>query len=94
MQFKESFWRNAGFIKQDIICIQDNLFQHFNELYKVTRFVFPSLPEVVTSISPYIKYYEGLSYNREDLHRRHLRARRTATSQEYTLKLDFAAFHR
>ncbi|XP_029683606.1 disintegrin and metalloproteinase domain-containing protein 10 isoform X1 [Takifugu rubripes] len=47
-----------------------------------------------SSISPYIKHYEGLSYDREALHRRHLRARRATTSQEYTLKLDFTAFHR
>lgn len=52
------------------------------------------LPGFVSSISPYIKHYEGLSYDREALHRRHLRARRATTSQEYTLKLDFTAFHR
>ncbi|XP_041647789.1 disintegrin and metalloproteinase domain-containing protein 10 [Cheilinus undulatus] len=47
----------------------------------------------VNGISPYIKHYEGLSYDREDFHKRHLRAKR-ATHQEYTLKLDFSAFHR
>ncbi|XP_036970924.1 disintegrin and metalloproteinase domain-containing protein 10 isoform X1 [Acanthopagrus latus] len=48
----------------------------------------------VSGISPYIKYYEGLSYDREDLHRMHLRARRATQSHEYTLQLDFTAFHR
>uniref|UniRef100_A0A3P8NE71 ADAM10 endopeptidase n=1 Tax=Astatotilapia calliptera TaxID=8154 RepID=A0A3P8NE71_ASTCA len=48
----------------------------------------------VSSISPYIKYYEGLSYDREDLHRRHLRAKRATQSQDYTLHLNFTAFHR
>ncbi|XP_029939829.1 disintegrin and metalloproteinase domain-containing protein 10 [Salarias fasciatus] len=48
----------------------------------------------VNSISPYIRYYEGLSYNKEDLHRKHLRAKRAARPQEYTLHLDFTAFHR
>lgn len=49
---------------------------------------------VASSISPYLKHYEGLSYDREALHRRHLRARRATASQENTLKLDFTAFHR
>ncbi|XP_022049988.2 disintegrin and metalloproteinase domain-containing protein 10 [Acanthochromis polyacanthus] len=49
---------------------------------------------VSVSISPYIKYYEGLSYDKEDLHRKHLRAKRAAQSQDYTLHLDFTAFHR
>ncbi|XP_076009566.1 disintegrin and metalloproteinase domain-containing protein 10 isoform X2 [Genypterus blacodes] len=48
----------------------------------------------VSSISPYIRHYEGLSYDREDLHRRHLRARRAAWPHEHTLQLDFTAFHR
>ncbi|XP_029285994.1 disintegrin and metalloproteinase domain-containing protein 10 [Cottoperca gobio] len=48
----------------------------------------------VSGISPYIKHYEGLSYDREDLHRKHLRARRASHPQEYTLQLDFTAFHR
>uniref|UniRef100_A0A672IIN6 ADAM10 endopeptidase n=1 Tax=Salarias fasciatus TaxID=181472 RepID=A0A672IIN6_SALFA len=54
--------------------------------------LFPS--GAVNSISPYIRYYEGLSYNKEDLHRKHLRAKRAARPQEYTLHLDFTAFHR
>uniref|UniRef100_H3DDF0 ADAM10 endopeptidase n=1 Tax=Tetraodon nigroviridis TaxID=99883 RepID=H3DDF0_TETNG len=45
-------------------------------------------------ISPYLKRYEGLSYDRAALHRRHLRARRAAGSQENALNLDFTAFHR
>ena len=49
---------------------------------------------VVGSISPYLKHYEGLSYDRDALHRRHLRVRRSTASQENTLKLDFTAFHR
>nr|XP_046247700.1 disintegrin and metalloproteinase domain-containing protein 10 isoform X1 [Scatophagus argus] len=48
----------------------------------------------VSGISRYIKHYEGLSYDREDLHRKHLRARRATQPQEYTLQLDFTAFHR
>ncbi|TDH08520.1 hypothetical protein EPR50_G00098450 [Perca flavescens] len=48
----------------------------------------------VSGISPYIKHYEGLSYDREDLHRKHLRAKRASHLQEHTLQLDFTAFHR
>ncbi|KAM9848627.1 disintegrin and metalloproteinase domain-containing protein 10 [Aulostomus maculatus] len=48
----------------------------------------------VSSISPYINYYEELSYDREDLHKKHLRAKRATEPQEYTLQLDFTAFHR
>ncbi|XP_053286713.1 disintegrin and metalloproteinase domain-containing protein 10 isoform X1 [Pleuronectes platessa] len=47
-----------------------------------------------SDISPYIKHYEGLSYDREDLHRMHLRSRRDTQPQEYTLQLDLTAFHR
>ncbi|XP_047442219.1 disintegrin and metalloproteinase domain-containing protein 10 [Mugil cephalus] len=49
---------------------------------------------VVSSISPYIKHYEGLSYDTEDLHRKHMRARRAIQPHEYSLHLDFTAFHR
>ncbi|XP_051928792.1 disintegrin and metalloproteinase domain-containing protein 10 [Hippocampus zosterae] len=45
-------------------------------------------------ISPYIKHYEGLSYDRQDLHRKHLLARRDAETQRQVLDLDFTAFHR
>lgn len=45
-------------------------------------------------ISPFIKHYEVLSYDRGDLHRKHLRARRATHPMEYTLDLDFTAFHR
>ncbi|XP_077391256.1 disintegrin and metalloproteinase domain-containing protein 10 isoform X2 [Festucalex cinctus] len=48
----------------------------------------------VSFISPFIKHYEGLSYDREDLHRKHLRARRDAQPQRHMLDLDFTAFHR
>ncbi|KAK2907836.1 hypothetical protein Q8A73_008909 [Channa argus] len=48
----------------------------------------------VTGISPYIKHYEGLSYDREDFHRRHVRARKAVHPQEYTLHLEFRAFQR
>uniref|UniRef100_A0A8D3D7U7 Uncharacterized protein n=1 Tax=Scophthalmus maximus TaxID=52904 RepID=A0A8D3D7U7_SCOMX len=51
------------------------------------------LSGAVSDISPYIKHYEGLSYDREDLHRMHLRTRRAAQPQHYTLQLDFSAFH-
>ncbi|XP_055077278.1 disintegrin and metalloproteinase domain-containing protein 10 [Periophthalmus magnuspinnatus] len=46
------------------------------------------------AISPYIKHYEGLSYDREDLHKRHLRARRSTPPQDTFLHLDFVAFQR
>lgn len=52
------------------------------------------LTGAVNGISPYIMHYEGLSYDREDLHRRHLRARRATHPQGNALKLDFTAFHR
>ncbi|XP_072295606.1 disintegrin and metalloproteinase domain-containing protein 10 [Eucyclogobius newberryi] len=45
-------------------------------------------------ISPYIKHYEGLSYDREDLHKRHLRVRRSTLPQDSSLHLDFVAFQR
>ncbi|XP_077440563.1 disintegrin and metalloproteinase domain-containing protein 10 isoform X2 [Vanacampus margaritifer] len=48
----------------------------------------------VSFISPFIKHYEGLSYDREDLHRKHLRARRDTQPQRHILDLDFTAFHR
>ncbi|XP_068447691.1 disintegrin and metalloproteinase domain-containing protein 10 [Clinocottus analis] len=48
----------------------------------------------VNGISPYIKHWEGLSYDREDLHRKHLRARRALHPHERTLQLDLTAFHR
>ncbi|XP_037324998.2 disintegrin and metalloproteinase domain-containing protein 10 [Pungitius pungitius] len=48
----------------------------------------------VSGISPYLKHYEGLSYDREDLHRKHLRARRASRPSERTLQLDLTAFHR
>ncbi|XP_034387667.1 disintegrin and metalloproteinase domain-containing protein 10 [Cyclopterus lumpus] len=48
----------------------------------------------VSGISPYIKHWEGLSYDREDLHRKHLRARRASHPHEHTLQLDLTAFHR
>uniref|UniRef100_A0A3B4U6M4 Disintegrin and metalloproteinase domain-containing protein 10-like n=1 Tax=Seriola dumerili TaxID=41447 RepID=A0A3B4U6M4_SERDU len=54
----------------------------------------PFLSGAVGDISPYIKHYEGLSYDREDLHKMHLRARRATQPQEHTLQLDFTAFHR
>ncbi|XP_075879064.1 disintegrin and metalloproteinase domain-containing protein 10 isoform X2 [Nelusetta ayraudi] len=44
-----------------------------------------------SDLSPFIGRFERLSYDREDLHRKHLRARRDATS---LLQLDFTAFHR
>uniref|UniRef100_A0A667YND6 ADAM10 endopeptidase n=1 Tax=Myripristis murdjan TaxID=586833 RepID=A0A667YND6_9TELE len=44
--------------------------------------------------NPYLRHYEGLSYDREDLHRKHLRARRATQPQEFTLQLDFTAFRR
>lgn len=62
----------------------------------VTHFSFVSsvLPGAVSSISPYIKHYEGLSYDREALHNKHLRVRRATRPQDVTLKLEFTAFNR
>ncbi|XP_049910652.1 disintegrin and metalloproteinase domain-containing protein 10 [Epinephelus moara] len=48
----------------------------------------------VSDISPYIKYYEGLSYDRKELHRKHLRAKRASQPQDNTLQLDLTAFNR
>ncbi|KAM9385116.1 disintegrin and metalloproteinase domain-containing protein 10 [Pholidichthys leucotaenia] len=48
----------------------------------------------VGSISPYIKHYEGLSYDRKDLHRKQLRLRRAIQPHEYVLHLNFTAFSR
>ncbi|XP_068599865.1 disintegrin and metalloproteinase domain-containing protein 10 [Brachionichthys hirsutus] len=45
----------------------------------------------VSDISPYIRHYETVSFDREDLHRKHLRARR---ADDHTLQLDFTAFNR
>lgn len=72
------------------ICDWDFLVWFLCEVTGMSSFV----PGAVSGISPYIKYYEGLSYDREDLHRMHLRARRATQSHEYTLQLDFTAFHR
>uniref|UniRef100_A0A7N6AMW1 ADAM10 endopeptidase n=1 Tax=Anabas testudineus TaxID=64144 RepID=A0A7N6AMW1_ANATE len=47
-----------------------------------------------SGVSPYLKHYEGLSYDRDDLHRKHMRARRATHTRENTLQLDFTAFHR
>lgn len=57
-------------------------------------FLFVCFSGVLSTISPYIKHYEGLSYDRGHFHRMHLRARRTPPSEEYSLKLDFTAFYR
>uniref|UniRef100_A0AAV2L2C6 ADAM10 endopeptidase n=1 Tax=Knipowitschia caucasica TaxID=637954 RepID=A0AAV2L2C6_KNICA len=48
----------------------------------------------VRTISPYIKHYEGLSYNRGKLHKQHLRPRRSTHPQDTALHLDFIAFQR
>ncbi|KAM6962555.1 disintegrin and metalloproteinase domain-containing protein 10 [Aplochiton taeniatus] len=48
----------------------------------------------VSGISPFIKYYEELSYDREALHRQHQRLKRDSQPHEQTLLLDFNAFHR
>ncbi|KAJ7993145.1 hypothetical protein DPEC_G00269390 [Dallia pectoralis] len=47
-----------------------------------------------TGISPFIRYYEGLTYDREALHSKHLRAKRDSLPQDQSLQLDFRAFHR
>uniref|UniRef100_A0A8C6SLH4 ADAM10 endopeptidase n=1 Tax=Neogobius melanostomus TaxID=47308 RepID=A0A8C6SLH4_9GOBI len=45
-------------------------------------------------LSPFIQHYDGLSYDRQDLHMRHLRARRSALPHDSSLHLDFVAFQR
>lgn len=50
--------------------------------------------DCVTGLSPYIRHYDGLSYDRQDLHGRHLRAKRSALLQGSSLHLDFVAFQR
>ncbi|XP_058495445.1 disintegrin and metalloproteinase domain-containing protein 10 isoform X2 [Solea solea] len=52
------------------------------------------IADAVSDISPYIKHHEGLSYDRGDLHKMHLRARRSTQPEEHTLQLDFPAFHK
>ncbi|KAJ8374660.1 hypothetical protein SKAU_G00052400 [Synaphobranchus kaupii] len=46
------------------------------------------------SISPFIRHYEGLSYNREAVHRKHQRAKREINPHRQVLQLDFRAFNR
>ncbi|XP_029002796.1 disintegrin and metalloproteinase domain-containing protein 10 isoform X2 [Betta splendens] len=48
----------------------------------------------VSGFSPYLKHYERLSYDRDEVHRRHLRVSRATHPQTHTLQLDFTAFHR
>ncbi|KAK6467391.1 disintegrin and metalloproteinase domain-containing protein 10-like [Huso huso] len=45
-------------------------------------------------LSPFIKRYEGLSYNREALHQSHQRAKRTRREAERTVQLEFSAYDR
>ncbi|XP_061739217.1 disintegrin and metalloproteinase domain-containing protein 10 isoform X1 [Nerophis ophidion] len=45
-------------------------------------------------ISPYINHYEAISYDKQDLHRKHLRVRRAAQPHTNLLELDFTAFQR
>ncbi|XP_056459563.1 disintegrin and metalloproteinase domain-containing protein 10 [Gadus chalcogrammus] len=49
-----------------------------------------------SSLSPYIRHYEGLSYDRPGVHRQHhlLTKRATAPHQDRALQLNFTAFHR
>ncbi|XP_067085587.1 disintegrin and metalloproteinase domain-containing protein 10 isoform X2 [Osmerus mordax] len=46
----------------------------------------------VSGLSPFLRRYEGLSYDREEVHRKHQRVRRETRHQ--TLQLDFPAFNR
>lgn len=66
-------------------------FPLFEHSFEADRNVSPFLPGAASDLSPFIERYERLSYDREDLHRKHLRARRDARS---LLQLDFTAFHR
>ncbi|KAJ8277378.1 hypothetical protein GJAV_G00074520 [Gymnothorax javanicus] len=46
------------------------------------------------SISPFIRYYEVLSYDREAVHRKHELAKRETSPREPVVPLDFRAFNR
>ncbi|KAJ8278619.1 hypothetical protein COCON_G00056850 [Conger conger] len=46
------------------------------------------------SISPFIRHYEGLSYDREAVHRKHQRAKRETSPHRQVVPLDFRAFNR
>ncbi|XP_034035637.1 disintegrin and metalloproteinase domain-containing protein 10 isoform X2 [Thalassophryne amazonica] len=48
----------------------------------------------VDDLSLYIRHYERLSYDRDDVHRKHQRVRRATRPQDQTLQLNFTAFHR
>ncbi|KAJ4943675.1 hypothetical protein JOQ06_006173 [Pogonophryne albipinna] len=69
-------------------------FQHYWLLLLLLVDCHPRITGAMSSISPYIKHYEGLSYDREDLHRKHLRTRRASHPEEHTLQLDITAFNR
>ncbi|KAJ8408273.1 hypothetical protein AAFF_G00256870 [Aldrovandia affinis] len=46
------------------------------------------------AISPFIRRYEGLSYDREAVHRKHQRAKRETRPRNQVVQLDFRAFNR
>ncbi|KAG7487946.1 hypothetical protein MATL_G00028840 [Megalops atlanticus] len=46
------------------------------------------------AISPFIRHYEGLSYDQEAVHRKHQRARRETNPHSQVVQLDFRAFNR
>ncbi|XP_010792532.1 disintegrin and metalloproteinase domain-containing protein 10-like [Notothenia coriiceps] len=69
-------------------------FQHYWLLLLLLVNCHPRITGAMSSISPYIKHYEGLSYDREDLHRKHLRAKRASHPEEHALQLDITAFNR
>ncbi|KAG5850792.1 disintegrin and metalloproteinase domain-containing protein 10 [Anguilla anguilla] len=45
-------------------------------------------------ISPFIRHYEGLSYDREAVHRKHQRVKRETNRDRQVVQLDFRAFNR
>ncbi|KAG9350692.1 hypothetical protein JZ751_024581 [Albula glossodonta] len=50
--------------------------------------------ETVDTISPFIRYYEGLSYDRGAVHRKQQRAKRETHPSRQVVQMDFRAFNR
>ncbi|KAL4658865.1 disintegrin and metalloproteinase domain-containing protein 10-like [Arapaima gigas] len=62
----------------------------------VVSLLYPCSPNAgaLDTISPFIRHFEELSYDREEVHRQHERSRRETHPQSHVLKLDFKAFYR
>ncbi|XP_039622940.1 disintegrin and metalloproteinase domain-containing protein 10 isoform X1 [Polypterus senegalus] len=55
---------------------------------------FSSVGSTENGPSPFIRYYEGLSYSREALEMKHQRAKRAIHEDDRRVSLDFTAYHR